>query len=236
MNQAKAALDQQLYGAMNHQFQLMQKINDDLGEFFHMAPARVQEAIEHGQERLAKEWSEWKGTPTDFYKDNITSLFDLAVFNQQQYYFEQRLGALIQIGGMKILDIGCGIGTAVFTLAEHNNDVIGWDINQKAIDFAKFKKGKHKLGGEFTTEQPDFSQFDLIIAIDMLEHIPDLHEFLLNLGKSMKVGAKLYHSDFFPKGEKNTWPMHYEEHQQHLAEWLKESGLVEWDDKWAVKI
>ena len=236
LNQAKAAMDAQLYGAMNHQFNLMQKVNDDLSEFLHMAPGRVQEAIEHGQERLAKEWEEWKGEPTDFYKDNITSLFDLAVFNQQQYYFEQRLGALIQIGGAKILDIGCGIGTAVFTLAEHNNEVTGWDINQKAIAFARFKKEKHKLGGEFTMEQPDFSKFDLIVAIDMLEHIPDLQGFLLNLGKNVKVGAKFYHSDFFPKGEKNTWPMHYEEHQQHLSQWLKEAGFVEWDDKWCVRV
>lgn len=235
-NQQKAAIDATLYGAMNHHFQLMQKVNDDLADFFHMAPARVQEAIEHGQERLAKEWEEWKGEPEDFYKDNATSLFDLAVFNQQNYYFEQRLGALIQLRQQKILDIGSGLGTAVFVLSEQDNDVTGFEINKKALAFANFKKDKHKLKGNFINEKPDYSQFDIIIAIDTLEHIRDLHGFLLELGKTMKVGAKLYHSDFFPKGEKNTWPMHYEEHQQHLGDWLKEAGLVSWDDKWCVRV
>ncbi len=222
-----------IYNSMNKQKECIKNVVEDLSEFLKWKPEQVVSEFGVAQKKLAQEWNTKTGTEDEFYKDNLTYLFDLATFNANDAYFNDRASQLINIRDCKVIDIGCGLGTASFMMAGQGNDVIGYDINQKCIDFANFKKNKYKFDRvNFTTQEPDYSQAELIIAIDVLEHIDNLHDFLVNLGSKVKKGCKFYHSDFFPKGE--VWPMHHEENQAHLSEWLKESGLVEWDNRWAV--
>lgn len=222
-----------VYGAMEHQHELMKNIDLDLSEFLKMPLSEVHRRLNTAQGDLAEEWHKKQKTTPDFYKDNQTYLFDLAMFNRTEQYFQYRLSALVGRSNLKILDIGCGIGTAVFMLAEQDNEVVGWDINQKCIDFCRFKKQKYNLKGEFSTEKPDLSQFDLVVAIDTLEHIEDLKEFLFELGQTLKSGAKFYHSDYFPKD--NVWPMHFEQHAINIGRFLHEANLREWDAQWTIK-
>jgi len=233
--QGKTIMEQKVYGAMRKQQDLILSVDTDLSEFLHLPVKKVQEEMCNAQKTLAEQWNKHKGAVRQFYTDNTAYLYDLAAFNRHPIYYQQRVAGLVNISGLKILDIGCGVGTAVFMMHDQGNTVVGWDINKQAIEFCKYKKKKYKLGGTFTTQQPDFSQFDLIIAIDTLEHIQNLYNFLLILGKKMKRGARFYHSDYFPKD--NTWPMHFEEHAQHLSQWLDEAGFVEWEknSQWAIK-
>ncbi|GAG96728.1 unnamed protein product, partial [marine sediment metagenome] len=69
-------------------------------------------------------------------------------------------------------------------------------------------------------------------AIDTLEHIEDLHPFLLMLGKRMSRGARFYHNDDFEHQEVS--PMHFD-HSEHLDEWLKKAGFLIWDEHWCIK-
>ena len=222
-----------LYQGTDHQKALMQKIEEDLAEFLSQPIPEVQKRMLTAQKALADMWTEHQGTAEDYYKGNQTYLYDLAMFNKTDDYFGNRLGQLVNIKGSKILDVGCGIGTAVFMMAEQGNEVIGWDINQDCIDFCNFKKKKYGLPGEFTIEKPDYSQFDLIIAVDTLEHIKPLKKFVKILGNEMKIGAKFYHSDFFPKDP--VWPMHFEENGKFVQQWLQDAGLIPWDERWCVK-
>ena len=115
----------------------------------------------------------------------------------------------------------------------NRNKVVGYDINPDLIRFAKFRNKKFGLKNvTFTTEKPDFSKFDLIVATDALEHLEDLQSFLMELGQSMKVGAKLYHYDVW--GEQDVTPMHFD-HSTHIEDWLKEAGLYVWNENWAAK-
>ncbi len=230
--QQKQSVDKQIYGAMVKQQELMRSVDTDLSEFLHQSIPFVQEKIKTAQKELAEAWNTHKGTAEKFYLDNTTYLYDLAWFNQQPHFWQDRVGQLVNIRGTKSLDIGCGIGTLVFMLGEEN-DATGWDINKRCIDFAEFKKKKYDLKGNFTIEKPDYSQFDLITAVDVLEHIANLEEFLMDLGKGMKRGAKFYHSDYFEKGE--SWPMHFEQHSKHVSTWLTNAGLIEWDNRWTIK-
>ncbi len=219
-----------IHGAQTNQMNLIQKIDEDLSEFLAQPVNKIREQMNTAQKDLAEEWDD---SGERFYEKNTTYLFDLALFNKQEDYFRNRLGQLVNISKLKILDIGCGIGTTAFMMSEQGNDVTGWDINEDCIDFCNFKKDKYKLGGTFTTEKPDFSEFDFIIAVDTLEHIKDLKGFLKDLGTNMKYGAKFYHSDFFPK--ENAWPMHYEEHAKSLDKWLGQAGLIVWDGRWCIR-
>lgn len=236
--QTKETMEKEFYGAINHQSDLMQKVDEDLSEFLHRPIGKIREQLPTATWELRKQWLVYKGTTEDYYKDNLLYLLDLAAFNLRPLYYQNRIGQLVNISKLKVLDIGCGIGTTVFMMAEQGNEVVGWDINQKCIEFCNYKKKKYNLGGKFTTEKPDYSQFDLIVAVDVLEHIEDLQGFLVDLGKNMKYGAKFYHSDYFGKDDKpddNVWPMHFTENKEHLRKWLENAKLISWDDSWAIK-
>ena len=232
-NQLEQIHHKMVYGPMEAHAVLMRSIDTDLSQFLNMPLPKIQAKMQQGQATVAEDWKTHTGSTDDFYRNNENYLFDLAVFNQQPSYFQDRLGQLVNIKGLKILDIGCGIGTVVFGMGEQGNEVTGWDINKRAIDFCEFKKQKYNLKGTFTTEKPDFSQFDFIIAVDVLEHIENLEAFITDLAAGMKKGTKFYHSDYFPRGE--AWPMHFEDNEKILKDLLNRVSLIVWDARWAIK-
>lgn len=166
-----------------------------------------------------------------FSKSNEDWLYELAQFNSFDYYKGERLKPLEGIQGKKILDFGCGIGTAAMALSS-KNVVIGYDMNPTAIAFAKYRAEKHGfINAHFMEVEPDYSLFDLIVCIDVLEHFEDLRTFLIELGTKVKKGCRLYHFDAF--FDHNT-----EGHFDHSAKvdgYLAEAGFVKFDQLWAIK-
>jgi len=228
-NQMRNQMETDIYGAMNKQHELMLSVDTDLSEFLKIPLLKAQEKLTTAFDAMDKRWKGSKAI------DDTEALFGIAQFNRDQRYFTDRLSQLLNINGLKILDIGCGIGTAVFTLAPHTNEVIGWDINPQCIEFCKYRRDKYELGGEFTTDQPDFSKFDLILAIDTLEHIDKLKLFLYNIGKDAKPESKLFHTDYFKEGN-NSWPIRYPATQTQISKWIRQANYIEWDNRWAVHI
>lgn len=231
--QQREAMEAKLFGSMRRQQELILSIDTDLSEYLKITVGETQKEMTLAQKKLVSEWQAREGSVVSFYEQNRTYLFDLAAFNRYLPYYQDRLSPLCNLRDLKILDIGCGLGTTVFMMAGQNNETTGWDVNRLCIDFCLFKQKKYELGGLFTVEPPELKDFDVVTAIDTLEHIEDLQGFLKWLGQGMKRGSKLYHSDYFPKDD--TWPMHFEEHQAHLDDWLNEAGFVILDRTWAVK-
>ena len=236
--QLKAYNDKEMFGAVHKQEELMRSVDTDIAEFLKVDVKEAQKRINETKGNNAKLWNEHEGSVEDFYTNNEESLFDSALLNLDPEYFSVRLGGLINFRGAKTLDVGCGNGTATFMLAEQGCDVTGYDINKVSIDFCEYRKKKYDLKGNFTTKLPD-EEFDLVIAIDVLEHIENLKDFLYNIGKKMRKGARLYHSDWFgkydPTGQKVMWPMHFDTHEERLDAWLEEAGFIKFDSVWAVK-
>lgn len=211
-------------------------LRDDLAEHLGI---EVKDLMPQGiaTKELGNKWKVWQGTVEDFYKDKengLLYLYDLVGFNSAEYYRDQRLAGIKNAEHMHILDVGCGIGTVLLDLFPKNKNLVGYDLSERVLDFATFRA--NKLGArnvKFTNEFPEnLEKFDLILAIDTLEHIEDLHSFILKLGRGMKQGARLYHFDCF--WEHDISPMHFD-HSEHLDEWLREAGLVIFDKRWCVK-
>jgi len=209
---------------------------NDLAEYLGKEPKElVPQAI--ATKQLGDRWKEWQGMSEDFYKDPEIGqlyLYDLVGFNSAKFYKEQRMAGIKNADHLNILDVGCGIGTALIELSWKNKMLLGYDISETALDFARFRATKTGARNvNFTSEFPqDLSKFDLVIAIDTLEHIEDLHGFLLKLGAGMKEGARLYHFDCF--WEHDISPMHFD-HSENINDWLREAGLVIFDKRWCVK-
>lgn len=211
------------------ELQRLATLNNDLGEFLDEPLESVIENTKLPEPRLAEQWKH-KETTDKFYINNKDYLYDNIKYNQFLNYQFERLFPFSQIKHLKTLDWGCGIGSLVFLLS-HNNVSTGYDINPQVINFANFLRKKYNYRCTFTTEEPDYSEYDVITALGTFEHIENLGEVIKKL--NMKSGAKLVHIDDW--GDQSISPMHFN-HSENIDKWLIEAGFLIKNERVAVKI
>jgi len=94
----------------------------------------------------------------------------------------------------KIVDVGCGLGVGANVLSQEADFVWGIDKNEKSIKFAKeaFERIKNSIyyssqltfdNIDFVEDTREFMKFDVVTAIEIIEHIDDYRTFLINLIK-----------------------------------------------------
>lgn len=105
--------------------------------------------------------------------------------------------------GKKILDYGCGDGFYSAYLHKKGASVVGLDISQKMIDFAKYNYQKDNNGISFfltdgTNLKFESDYFDYIISSLVLQHVVD-EKILSNLfnefSRTLKENGELMHFD-----------------------------------------
>jgi cyclopropane fatty-acyl-phospholipid synthase-like methyltransferase len=100
----------------------------------------------------------------------------------------------------KALDLGCGTGTNVITLAQHGWEVVGVDFVPRAVRAARRKT--HQAGFENQTEflaadvlKPGFleGKFDLVLDIGCFHSFvgEDVDKYLRNVSSLLRVGGSL---------------------------------------------
>lgn len=93
-----------------------------------------------------------------------------------------------------VCEVGCGAGEVLKLLQESMSDTCtfwGYDISPQAIEMCKARandKLHYKLA-DFTQEQDVF--FDLILVLDVIEHLEDYYSFLRDI--KLKSRYKLFH-------------------------------------------
>jgi ubiquinone/menaquinone biosynthesis C-methylase UbiE len=104
--------------------------------------------------------------------------------------------------GLRVLEIGCGLGTdgAQFALAGAN--YIGVDLTEASVELARKKFESSGLRGEFRVadaEKLDFADdsFDLVYSHGVLHHTPDTKQAVREIHRVLKPGGRaivmLYH-------------------------------------------
>ncbi len=89
---------------------------------------------------------------------------------QTNLEFLAETGLLKQDG--KMLEIGCGIGSAVFELSRQGYNITGTDISREAITYGLKKYGDIKLEVQAAEVLPYQDQsFDIALSFDLFEHI-----------------------------------------------------------------
>jgi 2-polyprenyl-6-hydroxyphenyl methylase/3-demethylubiquinone-9 3-methyltransferase len=99
---------------------------------------------------------------------------------------------------VKILDVGCGAGFLSNRLAVEKYDVTGLDLSQESLDVAK----RHDATGSVQYRQGDAmnlpfkdESFEVISAMDFLEHVEDPENLVKEIGRVLKPnGLFLYHT------------------------------------------
>jgi len=124
----------------------------------------------------------------------------------------------------RILDAGSGIGTYTFWLSEKYKDSIvdGWEIDKTKLEFSrKFAKelgarNVNFLYGDVTKSSPkNKNKYDLIVSVDVLEHIDDFKGVLRNFYQLLEKGGYLFvHTPQINQQRifKQTKEWHHDEH------------------------
>lgn len=92
--------------------------------------------------------------------------------------------------GVKLLDYGCGTGYFLAYAKNKNLSVFGIEPNESALKITQKKVGKNNASGKSIQELNE--QFDIITLWHVLEHIPELFEFIEQLKSKLNPNGKIF--------------------------------------------
>jgi len=113
--------------------------------------------------------------------------------------------------GVHVLDVGCGGGFTSEYLAKMGAVVHGIDISPKLIETAKKHaysmslKIEYKQGAGESLPYED-NRFDVVICVDVLEHVSDLRKVISEIQRVLKPGG-LFLFDTINKTEESKFVM-----------------------------
>lgn len=100
---------------------------------------------------------------------------------------------LVEINGLDILDVGCGGGIASESLTRAGGRVVGIDASPEAIECGRAHAKLEGLDIDYQAipieEFSTTTQFDVVFANDIIEHVDCVPLFLENLQKHTKQGG-----------------------------------------------
>jgi len=96
---------------------------------------------------------------------------------------------------LSALDVGCSTGIITNLLASYFQNIIGMDIDEPAVEFAKKKFKRQNLefrkGSSLNMDFPD-SIFDVVICAHIYEHVPDAKLLMDEINRVLKVNGVCY--------------------------------------------
>ncbi|MDB5625654.1 MAG: 3-demethylubiquinone-9 3-methyltransferase, partial [Tardiphaga sp.] len=109
--------------------------------------------------------------------------------------FDRNVKSLGCLSGLRLLDIGCGAGLLCEPFTRLGAQVIGVDPAAKNIAAAKLHADKAQLTIDYrctTVEDMDVRErFDIILAMEVIEHVADVGLFLDRCAAMLKPGGMM---------------------------------------------
>jgi 2-polyprenyl-6-hydroxyphenyl methylase/3-demethylubiquinone-9 3-methyltransferase len=129
-------------------------------------------------------------------------------------YFERVLGGY---AGKRILDVGCGGGVFSEALARAGANVLGFDASERSLEAACEHAREAGLEIDYRLAlaedfEPD-GTFDVVTAVDVLEHVEDVDATLDMCASALKPGGVfgfLTHNQTLEAFEELIWQGEYE--------------------------
>ena len=118
-----------------------------------------------------------------YIKENIIKSFRLNNKNQP-------------LENVKILDIGCGGGLLSEPMSRLGANVVGIDASDKNIKVARIHAKKNGLNIKYLCTSPENfkteTQFDVILNMEIIEHVEDVNFFLKSCSKLLKKNGVMF--------------------------------------------
>ena len=97
---------------------------------------------------------------------------------------------------VKILDVGCGGGLLSEPMKRLGAEVVGIDASKKNIKIAKLHAKKNNLNIKYINSSPEKfyteKKFDVILNMEIVEHVDDINFFLKSCSKLLKKGGIMF--------------------------------------------
>ncbi len=143
--------------------------------------------------KIAEEWWDPKGKfkplhnfnpiRISYLKENIIKTFNLREKDKI-------------LSGIKILDIGCGGGLLSEPMSRLGAEVYGMDASEKNIEVAKIHAKKNDLDIKYFCSSPEKFEtdlkFDVILNMEIIEHVENVDFFLRSCSKLMKKNGIMF--------------------------------------------
>jgi len=159
----------------------------ELQEFAGLSKEEVRDLLLSSDRILAESWVRAKLDETDkqavkrWYEENsFHYIFGLTSFH---FAYKQIVLMLdiLRLARGRCLDYGAGIGDLTLGLAQAGHPASYFDVDGKSREYAQWRAERKRLQVHFTTLKEKLTEyaqasgkFDTIIAIDVLEHVPDI--------------------------------------------------------------
>jgi SAM-dependent methyltransferase len=145
-----------------------------------------------------------------------------------RYAFAARFAA-----GARVLDIGCGTGYGTAELAQQAQTVTGIDVSDDALAYARehYPIPNAKFFAASATAVPFSSaSFDLITAFEVIEHLDNWHDLLIEARRLLHPNGTLLVSTpnklYYAESRASEGPNPFHAHEFEFAEFRDALGAV----------
>ena len=143
--------------------------------------------------KMANEWWDPEGKFKPLHKFNPTRIKYIKENIINNFKLKNKLRPL---SGINILDIGCGGGLLSEPMSRMGANVTGIDASDKNIKIAKLHSKKNKLKINYLCSSPEKlkigSKFDVILNMEIVEHVEDIDFFLKSCSKLLKKNGLMF--------------------------------------------
>lgn len=213
---------------------------------------------------MAAEWWDPQGKFRPLHKFNPVRL--AFIRDRIAAHFGRDVTVDAPLSGLRLLDIGCGGGLVAEPMARLGASVLGADAAERNIGVARTHAAESGLQLDYRCTSAEAlaaagERFDVVLTLEVVEHVADLNGFLASCGQMVKPGGLLiaatlnrtlkayalaivgaeYILGWLPRGT-HDWKKFVQPHE--LAQGLRRAGLTMQDvtgvsydplaDRWSI--
>jgi 2-polyprenyl-6-hydroxyphenyl methylase/3-demethylubiquinone-9 3-methyltransferase len=145
--------------------------------------------------RLSEQWWNATGPMAALHKFNPVRIGYIR--NRSAAHFARDRGRLDSLAGLRVLDIGCGGGILAEPLARLGATVVAIDPSESNIAVARQHAAASRLAIDYRSTTAEAladagEEFDVVLAMEVVEHVTDVGGFIGTAGGMVKSGGLLF--------------------------------------------